>query len=83
MPVMTMSSVRDYLVANRRATLADIAVHFGSAPDAVRPVVERWQEKGRIEVVAPESSCGKSGPACGCCAGPAAVYVWRDAPAPH
>ncbi|MCA1974593.1 MAG: FeoC-like transcriptional regulator [Caenispirillum sp.] len=78
MAVMTMSSVRDYLADKRRATLTDIALHFDSRPEAVRPVLDRWQEKGRVEVLQGASACGKSSSACGCCTKPEAVYVWLD-----
>lgn len=74
-----MSSVRAYLSERGRATLNDVALHFDSQPDAVRPVLERWEEKGRLEVLEGASACHKSSSACGCCTKPEAVYVWREA----
>lgn len=83
MAVMTMSSVRSYLADRRRATLKDVALHFDSDPEAVRLVLDRWRDKGRIEVLTGESACGKSGSACGCCTGPEPVYVWLEQPTVH
>lgn len=83
MAVMTMSSVRDYLAERRRATLRDVALHFDTAPEAARQVLEQWRAKGRVEVLNSESACGKSGAACGCCKGPEPVYVWLDMSVPR
>ncbi len=72
---MILSQVRDYLEKRGQATLAEIALHFDTEPEAMRGMLERWVSKGRIERRKVEAACGAS---CNRC-DPAAMelYVWR------
>jgi predicted ArsR family transcriptional regulator len=72
---MILSQVRDYLEQRGQATLADIALHFDTEPEAIRGMLERWVSKGRVERRKTEAACGTS---CNRC-DPAAMelYVWR------
>ena len=45
---MILSEVRDYLQQRGRATLADIALHFDTEPDAVRGMLQIWIQKGKV-----------------------------------
>ncbi len=72
---MILSQVRDYLEHRGQATLADIALHFDTEPEAMRGMLDRWVSKGRVERRKTEAACGTSCSRCN----PAAMelYVWR------
>ena len=72
---MILADIRDYLSNRGQATLADIALHFDSEPEAMRGMLERWVSKGKVERRKVEAACGTS---CNRC-DPAAMelYVWR------
>ena len=72
---MILSQVRDYLEHRGQATLADLALHFDTQPEAMRGMLDRWVSKGRVERRKAEAACGTS---CNRC-DPAAMelYVWR------
>jgi putative ferrous iron transport protein C len=69
---MTPSEVKVYLVERHRAALGDIAVHFGSSPDAVRQVLGHWLAKGRVRLLTERSCAG----GCSCAKRPDEVYEW-------
>ncbi len=71
---MILSDIRHYLEARGQATLADIALHFDAAPDAVRGMLEVWIRKGRVHRQMATASCGSSCHQCD----PAAteIYLW-------
>jgi len=52
---MILSDIKRYLSERGQATLADMALHFQSSPDAVRGMLEVWTSCG--------SSCSKCDPA--------------------
>lgn len=80
---MTPTAVKAYLRDRHRASLGDIATHFGSTPEAVRPILSLWQNKGRLRCL---NDAGDDGCACtkGCgrCSGAthsragSEVYEW-------
>lgn len=70
---MTASEVKVYLQGRGRASLSDIAVHFGSSPDAVRQVLQLWRDKGRARLLT-ESCCNTA--SCNCGKKPDDVYEW-------
>jgi hypothetical protein len=45
---MILTEVARYLAQRRRATIAEIALHFGIEEDAARGMVEIWIGKGRV-----------------------------------
>lgn len=71
---MTLTEVKAYLVDRGRASLADIAIHFGSSPDAARQVVQHWVDKGRVRVSAAGSCAGRSG--CCCAKKAEEIFEW-------
>lgn len=71
---MILADVRDYLRLRGQASLAEIAHHVGSDPEAVRAMLALWVEKGRVSRVVPGGGCGTGCRQCD----PAQteVYVW-------
>jgi hypothetical protein len=81
---MILSDLNRYLEEHRQATLADLAVHFGAEPEAVRGMLSIWIAKGRVERVPVPPGCGTSCTLCD--PGGAEIYRWvppggRDQPA--
>ena len=77
---MILSDIKRYLMSQKQATLADIALHCDASPDAVRGMLEQWIRKGKVAKTLAGSSCGGSCTRCD----PAAVeiYQWLDGAAP-
>ena len=76
-------AIKRYLQERRVATLHDIAVHFRSDPETVRPMLALWVDKGKVKKIA-----GNKGCAAGCCScDPATIesYLWLadDTSRPH
>jgi hypothetical protein len=73
-----LSEVRDYLRQRGQATLADIALHFDSDPDALRGVLQVWVRKGKVQRQMVTASCGGSCTQCD----PASteLYLWKETP---
>ena len=61
---MIVTDVRDYLKQQGQASLRDMALVFNMDQDALRPVVEQWIAKGKVELLPPGSACGGSCSAC-------------------
>jgi len=74
---MILSDIRQYLEQRGQATLADIALHFDTDPDAIRGMLEVWMRKGRIHRRMATTSCGSSCSKCGMAA--TEIYIWRNA----
>ena len=80
---MILAELKDYLEARGQATLADMALHFRSQPEAVRDMLAVWVRKGRVRRLPAPAGCGGSCTQCD----PATteVYLWvtaRDLPLP-
>lgn len=57
--------LKAYLAGKPCASLTEIARHLAMEPDAVRPMLERWIEKGRVRRTAGArcrgcASCGEA-----------------------
>jgi len=72
---MILSQIRDYLSHRGQATLAEMALHFDTDPEALRGMLRQWERKGRVERRSLEADCGSR---CNRC-DPAMreLYVWR------
>jgi putative ferrous iron transport protein C len=57
---MILSDIKRYLMERQSATLADVALHFDSEPDAVRGMLEQWVKKGKVRKRKLDLSCGSS-----------------------
>ncbi|HFD80041.1 MAG TPA: sugar metabolism transcriptional regulator [Gammaproteobacteria bacterium] len=71
---MILSDIRRYLERRGQATLADIALHFDTDPQAVRGMLEIWIRKGKVQRRSATAACGSSCSQCD----PATteIYVW-------
>jgi len=70
---MILSDIKRYLSERGQATLADMALHFQSSPDAVRGMLEVWAGKGKVRRHLANPSCGSS---CSNC-DPASVEIYE------
>lgn len=70
---MILSDIKRYLSARGQATLADMALHFQSSPDAVRGMLDVWAGKGKVRRRPAAVSCGSS---CSKCE-PASVEIYE------
>ncbi len=70
---MILSDIKRYLSARGQATLADMALHFQSSPDAVRGMLEVWAGKGKVRRHLATASCGSSCSKCD----PASVEIYE------
>lgn len=73
---MILADLKDYLRQNRRAALRDMALRFDVDPDAVRGMLDKWMQKGKVRKLPAGTACDN-----GCCkCDPMAteIYEWRD-----
>ena len=71
---MILSDIRSYLETHGRAARADLAAHFGSDPDALRGMLQKWVAKGRVRKLADGGACG--GSCCRCDPQAVEIYEW-------
>ncbi len=71
---MILSELKRYLEARSQATLADMALHFRSQPDAVREMLSVWERKGRVRRLPAPAGCG--GSCTRCDPATSEVYLW-------
>ena len=45
---MTLSELRDYLSVRGTTSLADMAMRFDTDPEVLRPMLARFERKGRV-----------------------------------
>jgi predicted ArsR family transcriptional regulator len=69
-----LADLKSYLIQHRRVELGDLANRFDVAPDALRGMLDRWVEKGRLRRRVDASRCGGC---CGCTASQPEIYEWR------
>ena len=70
---MILSDIKRYLSERGQATLADMALHFQTSPDAVRGMLEVWAGKGKVRRHLTDPSCGSSCSKCD----PASVEIYE------
>ena len=73
---MILTQVRDYLKLKGQAPLRDMALEFGMDQEALRPIIEQWMTKGKVEKLPQGTGCGGG---CNSCA-PETIelYQWID-----
>lgn len=71
---MILTDVRDYLRSNGQASLRDMSMVFGMDQDALRPVIEQWVSKGKVEKLPEGSAC--SGGCSSCEPQTIELYQW-------
>lgn len=75
---MILNDVKAYLSERERASVADLAIHFGIDAAAIRGMLEIWERKGRVRHLEPATG-GCLG--CrGCDDAMSDVYVWVGRP---
>ncbi|MDH5484256.1 MAG: FeoC-like transcriptional regulator [Gammaproteobacteria bacterium] len=70
---MILTQLRDYLKTKGQAPLRDMALHFNMQADALRPMIEHWIEKGKVEKLPAGTQCGGG---CSSCA-PQTIEIYR------
>lgn len=69
---MILTDVRDYVEQQGQAPLRDMALHFGMEPDALRPLLQQWIDKGKISRLPAGTPCQ----GCSSCT-PDSVEIYR------
>ncbi|OAN54581.1 hypothetical protein A6A04_11680 [Paramagnetospirillum marisnigri] len=69
---LTLTEVKALLRERHRASLGEIALHFGSNPEAVRQALGHWQAKGRVRRL----DGGACASGCHCAMRTEEVYEW-------
>jgi hypothetical protein len=73
---MILSRVSDYLRERRRASLTDMALGLGAAPDALRDMLAILERKGRVRRLPSGTPCG--GGCCKCAPAGIELYEWTE-----
>ncbi|HXK56475.1 MAG: FeoC-like transcriptional regulator [Gammaproteobacteria bacterium] len=73
---MILAKIKRYLQQRGQVSLADIALHFDTPPDAVRGMLETLLRKGLIRRQLLDSACGSS--CCKCDSATTELYEWAD-----
>lgn len=71
---MILAELKAYLIEHRRVELADLASRFDVAPEALRGMLERLIDKGRVRRIADAGPCDGC---CGCATATPEIYAWR------
>lgn len=71
---MILADIRSYLERRGQASLADLALHFDSDPDALRGMLQVWIRKGRVSKGTATAACGSS--CCRCDPAATELYTW-------
>lgn len=74
--MLTLSDLKTFMIERQRATLNEISIHFDTPTSAVRPMLEHWAAKGKVQKLDITGGCGKAGSACSCSAPPSEVFEW-------
>ena len=70
---MILTDVRNYLREKGQAPLRDMALEFNMDQNALRPIVEQWVNRGKVQKLAQGTSCGSS---CNACA-PETIEIYQ------
>ena len=54
---MILSEIKEYFSQQPMASLADLSVHFGVEPDAMRGMLELWIRKGKLRKLPQGDPC--------------------------
>ncbi len=73
---MILSEIQQFISHNKRASLADLKLHFRMDGEALRGMLNRLIRKGRISKMPEAKKCG----GCHSCSDDATeIYVWVNA----
>ncbi|WP_459924074.1 FeoC-like transcriptional regulator [Desulfatiferula olefinivorans] len=73
---MTLSDIKQYVIANRRVNLDDLALHFDADPSAVEGMMDVWVRKGRVSRSDIKPLCTGGCSACTQCGSRFVIYEW-------
>lgn len=73
---MILTELKGYLRQQGQATLADIALHLDSEPEAVRGMLTHWIRKGKVVKQTLTPACGSSCQQCN--AATTEIYSWVE-----
>ncbi|WP_150048312.1 MULTISPECIES: FeoC-like transcriptional regulator [Methylomonas] len=73
---MILSDLRNYLQDKRRVSLNDLVLRFGVDADAIRGMLGKWINKGKVRLSPTQSNCGSS--CCKCDPLLTEIYEWVD-----
>jgi len=76
---MMLSRLSTYLRERRRASVADMALALESTPEALGPMLDTLERKGRVRRIDGEPGCGST--YCKCDPATVALYEWAGAAA--
>ena len=71
---MILSDIKEYFSNHEMASLADLSVHFGVEPDAMRGMLDRFIHKGKLIKLPQEGACPKC--CIGCDSDRLEIYGW-------
>ncbi len=71
---MILSELRSYLNEKKRVTLNEIVIHFNMDSDAIRGMLSKWKNKGKVRQLPVNSVCGTS--CCKCDPTLTEFYEW-------
>lgn len=72
---MLIHKLRDTLLQHQRASVHDLSLTLGMAPDALRGMLDSLERKGRVHKL-PAQKCGDC---CKCNQDALDVYAWGEA----
>ena len=49
--LMILADIKHYLSSQHSATLNDLSIHFDTAPEALRDMLQLWVQKGKIRKI--------------------------------
>jgi hypothetical protein len=74
--MVTLSSLKAFLIDRKRVSLSEVAIHFDTPTEAVRPMLERWIAKGALRQCDAVGGCGKASGACSCAIKREEIFEW-------
>lgn len=73
---MILSEIQQFIAEHKRASLADLKLHFRTDGDALRGMLDRLIRKGRISKMPEPQKCSGC---CSCSDDATEIYLWVDA----
>jgi hypothetical protein len=75
--MMILSDIKHYMIANKRANLEDLALHFDVDSRAIEGMMDVWVRKGRISRSDIKPLCTGGCASCSQCNSRLTIYQWN------
>lgn len=75
---MDLIQLKHYLQERQMIPLRDIALHFNTDSETIRPLLQLWMAKGKVIRVAAEARKAVCKDCCACDPASIEIYSWRD-----